>query len=63
MATNIYLTPGVGYIVSRASIRTSNAMIIVAGDVVLDTGVTNTLVEGLNLVSYPYNCDVNAYES
>ena len=58
LATNIYLDPGVGFIIVRPSSRTSEPVVVVAGDVVADTAITNTLVEGLNLVSYPYNGDV-----
>ncbi len=59
VATNVFLSPGEGYIIVRPATRITNTMVVVAGDVVNDGAVTNTLVEGLNLVSYPYNIDIN----
>lgn len=58
LATNVYLEPGVGVIISRPVSRTSQPVVVFVGDVVADSAITNRLVEGLNLVSYPYNTDI-----
>ena len=55
-ATNVYLYPGMSFWYrSRAAEMWTNSMV---GDVVPDAAVTNTIVPGLQLLSYPYSADV-----
>ena len=55
-ATNVYLTPGMGYwYLSRAS---SNTTLILAGEAVDQLVVTNTIVPGLQILSYPFSANV-----
>lgn len=60
-ATNVYITPSKGlWIKSR---RASNQTVIVSGDVVADSAVSNTLVPGLSLVSYPFSTEIELNSS
>jgi hypothetical protein len=43
--------------------RTSNQVVIVSGDVVTGPAITNDLVPGLNLVSYPYSSQIDINQS
>ncbi|MDD4737236.1 MAG: hypothetical protein PHP44_14160 [Kiritimatiellae bacterium] len=55
-ATNEYLYPGMSFwYQSRAASDWTNTMV---GDVVPDAAVTNVIVPGLQLMSYPYSTDV-----
>jgi hypothetical protein len=52
-ATNVYLEPGGGaWYLNRS---TNDANLTVVGDVVMDPVVTNVIVEGLQMISYPYS--------
>jgi len=52
-ATNIYLLPGSGaWYLNRSP---SNQTITMVGDVVIDSAITNIIVEGLQMLSYPYS--------
>lgn len=56
-ATNIYLLPGGGaWYLNRA---VTNRQLTFVGDVVMDDAVTNYIVEGLQILSYPFSSPVN----
>lgn len=55
-ATNVYLTPGMGFWYrNRAG---TNLPITVVGDVVTDPAITNFVVPGLQILSYPYSAPI-----
>ena len=59
-ATNVYLTPGMGYwYVNRSN---ANINLVLCGEVVDDLVFTNTIVPGLQLISYPFNTDIRVSE-
>ena len=59
-ATNVYLTPGMGYwYVNRSN---ANINLVLCGEVVDDLFITNTIVPGLQLISYPFNADIRVSE-
>ena len=53
LATNVYILPGDGYFYRNRA--TSNTTIILAGEVVNDVTITNIIVPGLQMLSYPFN--------
>ncbi len=59
VATNI-IPPGTAFWY-RNRLGTTNEVMF-SGDVVLDVSITNTIVEGLQLISFPYSCaaDLNS---
>ena len=56
LATNVYLYPGMGYWHKNQS--GSNLNIVLVGDVVADGTVTNAIVPGLQLISYPFSTSI-----
>ncbi|MBP7829567.1 MAG: hypothetical protein KA248_06580 [Kiritimatiellae bacterium] len=60
-ATNVYIDTEDGfYIRNRAS---TNRIVVVSGDVPEDSVITNVLVPGLSMVSYPFSTSVNINDS
>ncbi len=56
LATNVYILPGQGFWYrNRAS---SNTVIVLAGDVVDVTAVTNVVVPGLQMLAYPFSTSI-----
>ncbi|MBU0677039.1 MAG: hypothetical protein KJ626_02895 [Verrucomicrobia bacterium] len=63
-ATNFFIDPDIGFwLISNSSQVRTDQTVVVVGDVVDDDAITNTLVEGLNMVSYPYSAEVDINES
>ncbi len=60
-ATNVYIEPSDAFWLQNR--RTTNQTVIVSGDVVDSAAVTNVLVPGLNLVSYPFSAPVDLNSS
>lgn len=56
-ATNTAITTQVGMFVRNR--RTTNQVVVVSGDVPEGDTATNLIVQGLNLVSYPFSTDVD----
>jgi len=55
-ATNVYLTPGMGFWYrNRAG---TNLPITLVGDVVTDPAITNYIAPGLQILSYPYSAPI-----
>jgi len=61
-ATNTSITPLLGFWVDNKQ-KLSNEIFVVSGDVVDDPVVTNSLVVGLSLVSYPFSTEININSS
>jgi hypothetical protein len=62
-ATNVFLTPQTGFYIQDVKSTSQTETVILSGDVVDSPVVTNALVYGLNLVSYPYSCSIDINSS
>ena len=56
LATNVYIEPGVGFWYRNR--LNSNSILILAGEAVDDTAVTNIIVPSLQILSYPYSTSI-----
>lgn len=60
-ATNVYITSDMGMWVRNR--QATNQQVTLVGDVVDDSVITNVLLEGYNLVSYPFSSEININDS
>lgn len=62
LATNVNLTSQKGFWVYNKR-GLSNELFVVSGDVVDDAAVTNSLIVGMNMVSYPFSTPIDLNQS
>jgi len=60
LASNTYVSTEMGFWVRNR--RDSNQIVVVSGDVVDDPVLTNYLIQGLTMVSYPFSTEVDINE-
>ncbi|MBU1909221.1 MAG: hypothetical protein KJ726_04160 [Verrucomicrobia bacterium] len=60
-ATNVYLNPDDGFYIRNRAV--TNRVVVVSGDVPADDIITNVLVPGFSLVSYPFSTAININNS
>ena len=56
-ATNAFVTSDMGFWIR--SRRTTNQTVVVSGDVVADSALTNVCVPGFTMVSYPFSTEID----
>ena len=60
-ATNTSLTPDEGFWIRNR--KSTGQTVVVSGDVVEDSSITNCLVPGFNMVSYPFSTEIDINKS
>jgi hypothetical protein len=58
-ATNVFLNPQTGFYIIDQKSTSQTEIVVLSGDVVDDPVVTNALLQGMNLVSYPFSSSID----